>query len=176
MKSSTWWIIGGALSVLASFFAFAKPFGATLTAELLAGWGFLFVGILQLISIFTVEGAGNKILALLWGALSTWLGISLLQNPLAGILSLTLAVGIMFLAMGIARLFFAFSVRGSGAFAALIFSAMISMLLGGMVLYYYPGGTPWFLGTLLAVELLFNGIGMIMLGATGKRIDKALSA
>lgn len=173
MKTSTWWIIAGVLSLLASFLAFAKPLGATLTAELIAGWGFLFVGILQLVSTFIVQGTGNKIWSILWGLLSAYLGVSLLSNPLEGILTLTYAVGLLFLATGLVRLFLAFSMRSSSAFMMLILSSIISILLGGLVLYNYPDAAPWLLGTMLAVDLLFNGIALLSLGMAGRKVETA---
>ena len=39
-----------------------------------------------------------------------------------------------------------------------------------------PMEAPWLLGTMLAVELLFNGIALISLGMAGRKVGQALSA
>lgn len=174
MKSSTLWVIAGVVSIIVGVLAFAQPFGASLAVNVLAGWGFLLVGALQLVSVFTVPGAGNKIWAILWAALGLYLGVSLLANPLAGILTLTLVVAVLFLATGVSRLLFAFSLRNTGAFFPLLFAGCVSILLGVIILASYPAAAPWVLGTLLAVELIFNGIGLIAFGVAGKRIGAAL--
>ena len=43
------WMLAGLISPVRRFFALANPLAATLTAELLAGWMFVIVGIATLV-------------------------------------------------------------------------------------------------------------------------------
>ena len=175
MKTSTLSTIAGVISILAGILAFANPFGASLTVTLLAGWGFLIAGIIQLAGAFVVQGWQGKTWAILWGALATYLGVSLLFNPLEGILTLTLAAGLLFIASGATRLIMSFSTRGSSAFVPLLLSSIVSIILGIVVLAGYPGSAGWLLGTLLSVELIISGIGLIAFGSFGRRLEGAVS-
>jgi membrane protein HdeD len=110
-----WLLIGASRSSAASS-RFANPFAATLAATTLAAWIFLFTGVLQIVGVFQTDGWGARIWGLILALAFLWLGITILGNPLQGVISLTLVAGIMFVATGIAKIIFAFRIRGSGYF------------------------------------------------------------
>ena len=174
MTRSTWWMIGGVLSIIGGLAALFNPLAGSIAAVALAGWAFLILGILQIAGVFMAEGTGNKIWLGLWAALSIYLGISLLSNPLAGMLTLTLAVAILLLVSGATRLIASFDFRGTGAFWALLLSAAVSILLGVMIMANYPVSAASILGVFLGVELLFNGFALVTLASAAKRIGGAL--
>lgn len=176
MKASTLWIIAGVLSLVGGIVALFNPFGATLTAVFLAGWIFLFSGIVHLISAFSETGTSAKIWAILWALVVTLLGIAILANPLAGVLSLTLAAAILFTASGLFRVIFAINVRGTGLFWPLLLTGLIAIGLGVYIFATYPGSAAVLLGTLLGIELIFNGVALIMLYLAGKAVKSAFEA
>lgn len=176
MKASALWIIAGIVSLIGGILALFNPFGATLTAVFLAGWIFLFSGIVHLISAFSEKGAGAKIWAILWALVVTLLGIAILANPLAGVLSLTLAAAILFLASGLFRVIFAVNVRGTPLFWPLLLTGLIAIGLGVYILATYPGSAEVLLGTLLGIELIFNGVALIMLYLAGRAVKSAFEA
>ena len=92
MKYWFLWMLAGLISLFGGFFALANPLAATLTAELLAGWMFVIVGIMTLVSAFGDQGWGGRILSLLIGVIIVILGVDLIGDPLGGIISLTLVV------------------------------------------------------------------------------------
>lgn len=114
MKYWFLWMLAGIISLVGGFFALANPLAATITAELLAGWMFIIVGILTAFSAFGDQGWGARIVAILLGILLVVLGINLVSNPLAGSVSLTFAVAILLLVAGVFRLLMAFSSRPRG--------------------------------------------------------------
>lgn len=61
MKNWVWWMIAGILSLIGGGFALANPLAATLTAELFAGWTFMLVGVLILVSAFNDQDWGARI-------------------------------------------------------------------------------------------------------------------
>ena len=161
MSGWFWWLLIGIVMIVGGVAALLNPFAATVTAEQIAAWFFIFGGILQIIAVFQGEGWGAKIWALVLAVVFLWLGISLLANPLAGILSLTLVAAIMFLASGLAKVFFSFSVRGTGYFWPVLLSGAISVILALMVFSNFPQSAAVLLGILLAVELLSSGVTLI---------------
>lgn len=94
MLYSILWIIAGVASIFGGILALANPLAASLTAELLAGWSFIFVGVIALVSAFSDQGWGARILTLILGALILVIGINLISHPLCGLLSLTYVAGI----------------------------------------------------------------------------------
>jgi membrane protein HdeD len=155
------WLLIGIITVLGGIFALLNPFAATLAATTLAAWVFIIAGALQLLGIFQTEGWGARIWGLILALAFIWLGISILGNPLAGMMSLTIVAGIMFLATGIAKIIFAFRIRGSGYFIWALLSGLVSLILGVMVFTNFPYSAAVVLGVLLAVELISSGITLV---------------
>lgn len=112
-------------------------------------------------------------MGVLMGVLTALLGIFLLKNPLQGIVSLTYAIAVMLFFAGAARLLLAFGVEG-GARWFLILSALLSWLFGVMIFGNFAGAAFSLLGVLLAVELISNGVSLIMLALAKKHADKAV--
>ena len=48
MKHWIFWLIAGVVSLLGGFTTLANPLAASLTAELLAGWSFILVGVIAI--------------------------------------------------------------------------------------------------------------------------------
>ena len=164
------WIILGIISILAGLLALANPRAATLTAEQLAGWAFLILGVLQFIAIFQQRDWSGRIWSLLLAAAFTILGLSLLANPLAGIVSLTITAAVMFLFTGIAKIVMSFSLRDTGAFWPVMLSGAVSLLLAVMIFANFPASVASILGILLAVELISSGASMIALSSVVDRV------
>lgn len=158
----TLWLVVGVISILGGVFAFFNPLSATLAAEQIAGFLFLFVGILQFVALFTVRSTGAKLFAAIGGIIGVLLGFELLTQPMQGILTLTMVVAILFMVTGIVRTLSAFALRGTGAFAPVLLSGIISIILAIMIFAGYPESSTYILGVLLAVELISNGISLVM--------------
>jgi uncharacterized membrane protein HdeD (DUF308 family) len=165
------WLIVGVLSIVAGIFAFANPFAATLTAELLAGYLFIAIGVLTLISAFQDQGWGARIWALLLGALFAIFGFSLVTNPLEGIVQLTLIVAVLLMVIGILRIFIAFTPMAAGARGLLILAGLVSIVLSVMIFTNFPLSAAVVLGIFLAIELISNGISMIFLALDRREAD-----
>jgi membrane protein HdeD len=155
------WLLIGAITLLGGVFALLNPFAATLAATTLAAWIFLFTGVLQIVGLFQTDGWGARLWGLILALAFIWLGITILADPLRGVISLTLVAGIMFVATGIAKVIFAFRIRGSGYFMLTLLSGLVSLALGVMVFTNFPQSAAVLLGVLLAVELVATGITLI---------------
>jgi uncharacterized membrane protein HdeD (DUF308 family) len=168
MKGWIWWFIAGLLSLLGGLFALANPLAATLTAELLTGYLFIVVGAMMLVSIFWDTAWGSRILSLLLGLALVLLGFSLVSDPLKGILSLTILVAVVMLLAGVFRIMLAFATSDSRARVILILAGVVSLVLGAMILLNFPWSAAVVLGVLLAVELISNGISLIVVSLAAK--------
>ncbi|NHQ75786.1 hypothetical protein HAT86_15140 [Roseovarius gahaiensis] len=168
MKSSALMLVIGALSLVGGITALLNPLAATLSAELLAGYVFVAIGMLMLLSIFTDDSWRSRLLSLALGAAILAIGVSLVSNPLKGVLQLTVVVAVLMLVMGVLRVFLAFWVPATRLKIMLILSGFVSLVLGAMILTSFPFSAAVALGILLAVELISSGISLISLGLAAR--------
>lgn len=173
MKYWFLWLIVGILSILAGIVALANPFAATLTAELIAGYMFLAIGVLTLVSAFQDQGWGARIWALLLGALITVFGFNLVTKPLEGIVQLTLIVAILMMVMGIFRILIALTPMAAGARGFLIVAGLVSIVLSIMIFTNFPWSSVVVLGIFLAIELISNGVSIIFVALDRREPEKA---
>ncbi len=159
------WIVIGVISIIAGVFALANPLAASVAATFIAGWGFMIVGILQIFLAFRTEGWGGRIWTILIGIAFLLLGLVLLNKPIQGMITLTLAAGILFMATGIFRVVMSFSLRGTQAFWLVLLSGALAILLAVMIFSNFPASAASLLGILLAVELISNGVSLIALSS-----------
>ena len=170
--SSTLIFIIGVISILAGVFAFVDPLTATVTAEQLAAWLFVFVGFMELFSSFRLSTHKKFFWSLLISALiSLLIGFFLLFEPLKGILSLTIAIAVLFLFSGVAKVVYSYVFfKGDKYFWAHIFSGLISIALAAMIFGGFPNSAASILGILLSVELIFSGASLIMISLFFKKV------
>jgi uncharacterized membrane protein HdeD (DUF308 family) len=130
-KESGWAIALGIFMIILGIIAIASPFFTTLAAELLLGWLFVLGSVVQLFYAFQQERDGRSFwLKLLLGILYLAVGILLLANPLAGVISLTLMVGIFFFVDGIFRVFLAFRLKPQPRWGWVLFNGILMIILG----------------------------------------------
>lgn len=171
MKHWFLWLIAGIILIIGGFLALANPLAATLTATAIAAWTFLIGGALQLYAAFTQEGSGSKIWPALAGIAGIILGIALFNNPFAGVISLTILVAMLFFVIGLSKIFVSFSFKGTSAFWPLLISGALSLILALMIFSNFPASAVTILGILLAVELISNGVSLVMLSLYSKSAE-----
>lgn len=155
------WLLAGLFSIFAGILALANPFAATLTAELLAGYMFIAIGLLTVVSAFQDQGWGARIWAILLGVLFTIFGLGLVMNPLEGVVRLTLLVAVLMLVIGVFRIIIAFTPMAAGARGILVLAGLVSIVLAVMILTNFPWSSAVVLGIFLAIELISNGVSLV---------------
>ena len=163
-----WMAVLAVISIIGGVVALINPFAATLAATVMAGWVFALLGALQILQSFRVTGWPGFLWALLFGILTLVVGLSLIFNPLAGMVSLTLLVAVLFLITGVVKIMYSFSLRPLSGWGWVLASGIVSLVLGVMILGNFPWAAVSVLGILLAVELLSNGV-LFLLLALGLR-------
>ena len=114
MKGSTASILAGTLAVIGGLIALLFPFFASLAVTGLVGGAFMISGGIGLYAAASDPDLPSRGWLAVFSVLQLALGVWILANPLAGLLSLTVTAGILFLATGILRLIWAFRL-GSAA-------------------------------------------------------------
>ncbi len=172
MKSRNWWIIGGIVAVIGGVFAVLNPLPATLAVNFLAAWSFIVFGIFAVIGAFQLITTGQKMFMAIFGLAALLLGISLIANPLAGVMTLTLLVASIILISGMARILSAFDMRGTDWFWLMLLSGAISVLLAVLIFADFPESAMSILGLFLGIELIFSGISMFSMASIASQVEK----
>lgn len=111
----------------------------------------------------TRPGWGSRVLTIVLGVIVLLLGVNLLANPLAGIVTLTIAVAILLLAAGLTKIALSFSIPTRGYFWLVLLSGILSLILAVMIFGNFAEAAATLLGIILAVELISNGVALVML-------------
>lgn len=156
-----WVLIVGIVFVVIGALAILLPQVSTLAIELAIGWLFLLSGIAYAWSAFSLRGGWKIVGAILMALLSLAVGVLLLLNPFAGVLTLTLVMAAFFLAGGLVKLFAAFGNRHVRGWWWGAVSGAASLLIGILIMAGWPGTATWALGLLFGIDLLFSGWALI---------------
>jgi uncharacterized membrane protein HdeD (DUF308 family) len=156
-RSRTGWDIAlGVLSVIAGAVALGHVAVASAISVLFLGWTILFGGVALAVGALVGWKDPRRRWDLPLGALLLLLGLGFVRNPGVGLLTLTLLAGSLLLVGGVLRLVAAF--QPDAPRGLLLLSGTVTLLLGLMVLNQWPVSALWFLGTVLGVELILDGI------------------
>ncbi|MBV0913400.1 HdeD family acid-resistance protein [Anianabacter salinae] len=166
-----WMIAIGAVMLVGGLLAFAFPFLASLTVTAIAGAAFLLAGIMQVWAGWShrQDDAWMRTAHGLLGLALVVLGVVLLADPLSGLVSLTLTVGLLFIVFGVLRGVIALRMRGRSGWGWALASAAVSVALGVLVLATLPGSAASLLGVLLGVDLVMSGTAAIVLALRLRR-------
>lgn len=157
-----WMLIGG-LSIIAGIIVLGNVVAASAAVTIVTGVMFMLAGGFQVVAAVAAEGVGRTVIGVLIGALMAFLGVSFMSNPLEGMISLTSLVMIMLAASGILRIWFAFRMREEMTFFWVeIVSGGLSVVLAIWVYANFLTATQILLGTMLGIELLLNGVGLVV--------------
>jgi len=162
------WILAiGVLMVILGAIGIGATFALTLTTVMFFGILILIGGGFQLLDAFRYKGwslIGKILIALLYLAV----GFIMVNNPLLASTTLTLFIAWALIAVGIVRIIMAFQLRGVDSWVWTLISGIAAIVLGIMILNNWPESGLWVIGMFVAIELIFNGWGMIMLALAAK--------
>jgi len=145
-------LAGGAL-------AFLNPFAASLAAEAVAGAAFLTAGAMQiwLAVTDTSQTKGNRWLSGGLGVVLVLFAVSLVLNPLAGLVTLTVLVALFFTVIGAFRVALAWHMRPAQGWGWLMAAGLMSLLLAALIVLSLPEGALGLLGLFLGIDLTVGG-------------------
>lgn len=139
--------------------AFLNPFAASLAAEAVAGAAFLTAGGLQLWQALadTSKGARDRWLSGALGAVLVLFAVSLVLNPLAGLVTLTFLVAIFFTVIGALRVGLAWHMRPVQGWGWIMTSGVLSLILAALIVLGLPEAALGLLGLFLGIDLTVAG-------------------
>jgi len=157
------------LIILGAVLVFAPAYG-TLFSVLILGWILLISGVVRIVKAFKSRGVRGFWLNLLVGILYLLAGIITLANPIGAALSLTLVIGILFLAEGVYDIIMAFKVKPGGGLSWLVLlDGIITLILGILVLNSWPFSALWLIGLYVGISIIFSGATLLAISLAARK-------
>jgi uncharacterized membrane protein HdeD (DUF308 family) len=153
----------GIVMMVLGFLAIAVPALATLAIEIFIGWLFFIAGIFRAVSVWHSRQAPGFAWSLLTAVLATVLGLVLILQPLAGVLTLTMVLVAFFIVEGIASIVGAIEHRQHlRSWGWVLFSGIVDLLLAYLIWQGWPSSASWAIGLLVGINMLFLGLSLVM--------------
>jgi uncharacterized membrane protein HdeD (DUF308 family) len=171
LKAKWGWIVAfGVISLIAGVIALGSVVMATESAVFIVGIMMLIVGVAEIFASFSVRSWGRFLLWLVLGALYVFAGYICLQNPFEAATILTLLLGIALIGGGLVRIFLATQMKHGTPWGWVVFSGILSVLLGLMIVSHWPASSFYTLGIFLGIDLIFIGAGWVSMGLALKKL------
>jgi uncharacterized membrane protein HdeD (DUF308 family) len=169
-----WFLALGILLMVIGAVCIVGDVTATFATVLIFGWLLLFSGVVALVQAFRTMNWGGFFLYLLTALFRGFTGYLLIRYPLAGAASFTLILACFFVVAGV------FRAIGAGAmkfprWGWSVFSGLVSVGLGVMLLAQMPVSSIWFIGFAIGVDLIVDGASLIGFATAINTLPKASS-
>lgn len=169
-RASGWSIVLGILMILAGMLAILAPFVAGVFIVYIVAWTAIFNGGAQIVYGFRTQGGGRMALEVLLGLLYIVAGIFILLHPAGGLLALTLIIACILLVYGVFALVLAFQMRPHVGWGWVLFDAIVTILLGGLIWAHWPINSEWVVGTLIGISFIASGVSRLMLSMAVRKL------
>ncbi len=156
-------LVEGILLAILGLAAMIVPPLASLAVTIFLGWMFLVSGIAGLVISFWARAMPGFWWSLISAALAVLAGGILLARPLQGLFTLTVVVGVYFVAEGVATIMYALEHRRelSGRWSWLLVAGLMDILIAFFIIAGLPGSAGWAIGLLVGINLIFGGATLI---------------
>lgn len=174
IKHATGWSIAvSLLLILAGILAIGLPLAAGIAVNFIVAWMLVISGVAHLVFAWHIRAMGGAVWQVLLGVLYLGIGVYLLMRPVAGLVTLTLALAIYLFAEGVLELILSFQVRPRQGWGWLLFDGIVTLILAVMIWRAWPSSTEWVIGTLVGISMIFSGATRLMLSlAAGSLVNK----
>ncbi len=165
-------LIEGILLVVLGLAAMIVPPLASLAVTIFVGWMFLISGVAGLALTFWARAMPGFWWALVSALLAIIAGIILLAQPVQGAYTLTLVIGIYFLAEGVATIMYALEHRRelSERWAWLLIAGIFDIAIAFIIISGLPGSAEWAIGLLVGINLIFGGAALVGMALAARQV------
>jgi uncharacterized membrane protein HdeD (DUF308 family) len=174
-KNWRWMMTLGIIFIILGAIGLGMDLFLTIASVLAFGVLLLIGGLSQLVhAVMYCKGwhgilthAVNALLYLVVGAV-------IVNDPLVASALLTLIIGISLIMIGILRAVTALQNRGALAWQWALFSGVLSILIGFMIMAHWPASGLWAIGLFVALELIIAGWSYVLLADSIRKRDQRM--
>jgi uncharacterized membrane protein HdeD (DUF308 family) len=169
LRSNWGWLLGlGLLFLALGLIGMGRTLLFTVGTAVFFGVLILMGGAAQLVEAFKCTGWKSVTWHVLIAFLYLLAGTSIILDPLIASIVWTAIIAGTLVVVGIFKLVIALSHREAVGWFGLLLSGLISLALGVMLFVQWPTSGVWFLGLLVAIELLMQGIALVVLALSAR--------
>lgn len=164
-----WFVAYGVALIFLGAIASISLVTATVASVLVNGILMIVAGLGEIVVGLRARDWSRFLLWIAAGLLYIAAGVIAVMNPLLAAAVFTLMLGAGLLATGLVRAFTAWRMPATAPRGWIVFSAVVTALLGVFVIALWPANSLFLLGALLAVDLIFQGVGWTSFGLALRR-------
>jgi uncharacterized membrane protein HdeD (DUF308 family) len=159
-KSWGWFLALGIFFMLSGVICILGAVAATFVTVLFFGWLLLISGVVALVHAFQTRTWSGFFFYLPGALLRGFTGYLLIRYPTGGAAGLTLVLASFFVVGGLFRAIAA-GMAQLPRWGWALFSGLVSVALGIMLLVQMPVSSIWFIGFAIGVDLIFDGASLV---------------
>lgn len=158
------WFIGlGVVTLILGCLALLDTVLVTIALVITLGVVLIISGFAQIVHACYVKEWKGFLFSALAGVVYLVGGVLLVKGPVIGSLLLTVFLAVCFCFGGVMRIMIALKHKSTGGWGFLMFSGALSVIVGIMLIAQPVTGL-WFIGFMVAFDLIFIGAAWIQLG------------
>ncbi len=173
LRSQWWWLLLlGILLAVGGTACLAFPGLTAMTSfsvVVMLGIILMIAGIGTIITAFWAGKWSGLLVQLLIGILYLVAGLSIAEHPGKSTIFLTMFLAAMFVVAGIFRVTAALVIRFPH-WGWTLLNGVVTLMLGVIILRHFPEAALWLIGTLVGVDLLFQGWSWIALALAIRKL------
>jgi uncharacterized membrane protein HdeD (DUF308 family) len=163
-KSRGWLIASGILSIFVGFLAMGSPLLFSIVIAQFLGAFAIVSGVIALFLALFGKEVTHRVLEALFALIRIAAGLALFICVASSIAVITLIFAVFLIVEGIFLIGGAFRLRKHKGWSWTLINGIAALLLGVMVYSRWPSDSAWVLGLFFGINLLFNGMSLLMLG------------
>ena len=160
---------GAVLSVL-GIFAVLAPLFTGVAVTVLVGMLLLVAGSVEIVFAFKAGSFGKGVLRFIFGGLGVLAGVVIMATPGRSLVVLTYVLAVFFVAGSVIDIILALKLRPEEGWGWLLFSGIVSIVLGGLIIGQWPVSGTWAVGLYIGIRMLMHGWILMALGRTGQEM------
>ena len=159
-KSWGWFLVGGILLMVLGAVCIVKSQTATTFSILALGWVLVISGVVWLVGALQTWTWGGFFVYLLNAIIRCVTGYLLIRHPDAGAAAITMVLAALFIVGGLFRAFAAGMIQFP-RWGWTVFAGLVSVALGVYLLATWTATSPYFIGLVIGVDLIFDGAALV---------------
>jgi uncharacterized membrane protein HdeD (DUF308 family) len=160
-KNWLWFLTPGIIFLVLGALAIALPVTTSIVIEVIIGILLIISGVVTSVHSFYLRAWKGFALSFLVGLLQLILGTLFLMYPIKGVIALTFLLAICLLMEGAIQMSWAFLMRSSRRWGWLLLNGIITLILGGMILFLWPNNI-WMIGLLVGINFAVHGFAFLI--------------
>lgn len=156
-RYSLWYLVEGALLVVAGVLAIVYPVFSSVAVVVMLGWLLVISGVLQALSLIGARHAPHFWLQFISVVLAILIGFLFLRDPGQAVVTISVLLIVFFMMEGISKVVFALTIRPLPNWSWVLASGLVGMVLAVVLWSSLPDTANWLIGLLLGIQLISAG-------------------